>query len=242
MAATADWYEPAPGPGVELTEPPRLASWNSSEHPDQLHLRVYLDAVEASLAPRLVGAAPPQALRLDVGLPADTPLLENHDLDNYLYPLAQRLSKWDNVDLVTVVGTKRHTAASYLSIATARHTEPPSGCLAVRTTASSTSPAYKEQIREQVGDLAELTDGPVHLEIAFTVSPQRNWLNLWKPTIDALGRLLGSDGQRPWHPRDGRVTHLALHCTHDTTLGNDVLVTVHTPPAPQTRTMRDGAP
>ena len=33
--------------------------------------------------------------------------------------------------------------------------------------------------------LAECQSQPVRLEIAFTLGPRRNWLNLWKPTIEA---------------------------------------------------------
>ena len=44
----------------------------------------------------------------------------------------------------------------------------------------------------------------------------RNWTALWKPTIDVLGPLLGSD-PRPHKPhgeaRDGRITEIALHQT-----------------------------
>lgn len=48
-------------------------------------------------------------------------------------------------------------------------------------------------------------------------------MNLWKPTIDALGALLGvSSPARPWHPQDGRVVRLSLHCLIDAALGNDV--------------------
>lgn len=42
--------------------------------------------------------------------------------------------------------------------------------------------------------------GPLQLELAFAVgeyapSRVRNWVSLWKPTIDALGRVLGDDAR-----------------------------------------------
>jgi hypothetical protein len=52
-------------------------------------------------------------------------------------------------------------------------------------------------------------NGPIELGIRFGVSPQRNWVTLWKPAIDALGGILG-DGDRPWHPRDDRISVLML--------------------------------
>ena len=43
-----------------------------------------------------------------------------------------------------------------------------------------------------------------------------NYLNLWKPTIDALGPILGSDSSgREWSPDDGRITELGMHVTAD---------------------------
>jgi hypothetical protein len=27
-----------------------------------------------------------------------------------------------------------------------------------------------------------------------------------------------------WHPQDGRITELGLHCTNDETLGDDVVI------------------
>ena len=36
-----------------------------------------------------------------------------------------------------------------------------------------------------------LPPGPVRMELAFTVGPGRGRMNLWKPTLDALGQILG---------------------------------------------------
>jgi hypothetical protein len=71
----------------------------------------------------------------------------------------------------------------------------------------------------------ELAEGTVALQLSFVVGPRRNWLNLWKPTIDALDLLLGrTRPDRAWHPRDGRVVDLGLHCAVDGTLANDVII------------------
>lgn len=81
--------------------------------------------------------------------------------------------------------------------------------------ASAEKPAYKEAIRDVVREAEPLPDGPVAVEISFVVSPNRNWLTLWKPTIDALGSLLGhAPGSTEWNTQDGRITQLALHCTY----------------------------
>jgi hypothetical protein len=87
--------------------------------------------------------------------------------------------------------------------------------------------AYKEQVRGAVVDAHEIPAGGVRLQIAFVVGPHRNWLSLWKPTIDALDPLLGrTRADRDWHPRDGRITDLGLHVDVDPSLGHDVLVTI----------------
>jgi hypothetical protein len=60
-----------------------------------------------------------------------------------------------------------------------------------------------------------LPSGPVRLQLAFHVGPRavRNWLNLWKPTIDALEPLLGRDSNETgtWNILDDRITELGLH-------------------------------
>jgi hypothetical protein len=227
----AEWFAPAAQPTILLDHRPLLASWNASGHPDQVLLRAYLRTVESQLAESLQRAVGPQSLRLDVGLPHGAPLLENRDLDNYLYPLAAHLQKATGVTLTSVLGTKGHAGNSFTALENSRPAEPPDDVITVRTTASATTKAYKEQIRDQLGHARELPAGPVDLGVAFVVGPRRNWLNLWKPTIDALGALLGIDGARPWHPRDGRITRLALHCTVDPAMGYDVGIAIHARPA-----------
>jgi hypothetical protein len=65
------------------------------------------------------------------------------------------------------------------------------------------------------------------------VGPGRNWLNLWKPTIDALGPLLGSaQPGKLWNPRDGRIVELGLHCVVDADLRHDVVMEIVAAPFP----------
>lgn len=55
------------------------------------------------------------------------------------------------------------------------------------------------------------------------VGPQRNWRNLWKSTLDAFEPVLGrTDPARAFHPRDDRITLLALHRSIDPGLGHAV--------------------
>jgi hypothetical protein len=145
------------------------------------------------------------------------------DLDNYAYPLACRLK---DPGLVSVWCTKRHSEQSFVRIEPARdvHT-PPTDVLVAITTASTSTLAYKEQINAAVHGAAELPAGPVRLKLAFVVSPCRNWLNLWKQTIDSLDPLLGRTyADRAWNPLDGRITELGMHVTFDPAVRNDVVV------------------
>jgi len=227
----SDWYERPIGDARILPTPPRLASWNKSTHPDQVKLREYLDQAEALLG-NTARSAEPWTLRLEVGLPAGQSLLDMADLDNYAFPLAKRLNSHT---LVSVWAAKSHAADSRISATPARKTPPPNILCSVRTTASVDSVRYKEQVRESLAGVAELPTGPVRLEIAFTVGPRRNWLNLWKPTIDALDPLLGrSSPDRLWHPKDGRIIELGLHLTIDNQLSNDVQIFIAAEPAPET--------
>ena len=203
-----------------LPAAPRLASWNRADDPDQVRLEGYLAAAEQLLLPRCERLTGPLALRLDIGLPPATPLLDQRDLDNYLYPLAARLSKTIGPRLVSVWGTKHHSRASFARIEPTTPIHAPSSPghrYTVRTSSSSQSIAFKQQIHDQLTGAATLPDGPVSMQLSFTVGPGRNWLSLWKPAIDAQGRILGNTNpSRPWHPQDGRSSNWA--CTARSTI------------------------
>ena len=219
----ARWYARPEGVGLTLRKPPRLASWNKSTDPDQLRLRDYLEDTAELLAPAMVGSGP-WALALEVGLPAGRDLVDMADLDNYAFPLASRLR---TPDLVSVWCSKRHADTSRVLVAPAHETAGPSATYTVRTTASAQTTAYKEQVRSAVLGAPQIPGKGVQLQLAFMVGPQRNWLTLWKPTIDALDPLLGRTREdRDWHPQDGRITDLGLHVTFDPSLGHDVLVSI----------------
>ena len=205
------WYARPENHPLQLRVAPRLASWNKADDPDQVRLRVSLDDAESLLADSRIDG--PWALRLDVGLPSTRDLLDAADLDNFAYPLAYRLK---HPDLVSVWCTKQHSEQSLVRIDAARTIRPPSDVLVARTTASACTVTFKEQIRAAVSGVAEIPAGPVRLELAFVVGPRRNWLNLWKQTIDSLDPLLGRTyPDRAWHPRDGRITELGMHVTVD---------------------------
>lgn len=215
------WYSRPEGHKQQLRVAPRLASWNRSDDSDQVRLRAFLDDTEELLAASRVEG--PWALRLDVGLPTGWDLLNMADLDNYAYPLAFRLK---DRDLVSVWCTKRHSEHSFVRIEAARQIPAPStDVLRVATTASWEAQAAQAQIHAAVAGAEELPSGPVRLELAFVVGSGRNWLNLWKPTIDSLDPILGrTRPDRSWHPLDGRITTLGMHLAVDPALRHDVMI------------------
>lgn len=215
---------------IPLPVPPRLTSWNKTGDPEQVRLGRYLAVADDLLRPRYEQLTGLFALRLDVGLPRNVSLLDQRDLDNYLLPLATLVRRSAPGELTCVWGTKQHSGRSFVRIEPAipAATVPPAGwCYMVRTHASSQTEAFKEQIRDQLGDADPLPPGPVRMQLFFAVGPTRNWLNLWKPAIDALGKILGhAAAPDSWSPLDGRIVHLGLHCRVDPAMGNDVLIAI----------------
>jgi hypothetical protein len=228
---TSDLYEmPAAGRRLPEDLTPRLASWERIGHPDQVLLRKYLTEIAA-----LTDATRTDtnlALRLDVGLEPGTPLFrQGGDLDNFLYPVAYHLGA---KRFVTAWCSKR-TGQSAIVLERARPRTQPLGRDWVHTCVAATTPpaatkAWQQQVVQQISPCG-LGDGAVEIQIAYRLSPARNWANLWKPTIDALGSLVG-EVPMPFHPRDDRITLLGLHRTDDPAIGWDVAVDVWCRPAP----------
>lgn len=214
------WYARPENYALQLRHTPRPVCWEKSDHPDQKRLQAYLDDTQNLLSNSRVDG--PWALRLDVGAAATRNLLrEVADLDNYAHALADRMK---DSSLVSVWCTKQHGGQSFVQIEAAREVSPPSSVLVVRTTASSESPEYKDQIKAAVAGVGMLPGGPVRLELSFVIG-NRGWLGLWKPTIDALDQILGRTyPDNPYHPLDGRITELGMHVSSGRILGYDVLI------------------
>ena len=145
------------------------------------------------------------------------------DLDNYAYPLAYHLK---DPGLVSVWCTKQHHEQSFVRIEAAREIR-----LSINRSAGRGNDRVGLDRRFQGADPRRRRRGcrtasrTRRLELAFVVGPRRNWLNLWKQTIDSLDPLLGrTRPDRDWHPLDGRITELGMHRTVDPGAGNEVVV------------------
>jgi hypothetical protein len=215
--------------GSTLSVSPALASWDAAGSPGQARSAAFIANVQAAVAEQLRVTPDPLALHVDIGLPDIVPLLALNDLDNYLFPLVPKLTKGTGRQFASVWATKRHAAKSSVAVCQTHTVQDPGGVYSVqvRTTASTSTTAYKRQIRDQITGAQPLPDGGIALQLAFVVGRRRAWSNLWKATIDSLGPILGRDaGAREWNARDGRVTDLGLHCVIDPAAGNQVTIAI----------------
>ncbi len=147
---------------VRLRQQPRLASWNAVRSPDQVLLAAYVAETVGDLSEAIAQHGPKLALRLDVGLSDAVDLLDAHDLDNYLYPLAAKLAPFRDPRFVSFWATKQHAAASFVRVEAAALSDAASTVDVegtVETSAAADTPAYKRQVRDQLGTSARLARG-----------------------------------------------------------------------------------
>jgi len=206
---------------IKLAQP-RLASWIANSDPEQIALQRYLDDIEQKLHPLPVVTG--LLLHIEIDVKEGKHLLHHHDLDNYLYPVVQRLGA-SRFRLVTAV--KRIGGGSYLHIGQTK----PADAIPEKADwisfqhdtggVSVVKPEWKDNIRSalKTQQIYPLQPGAVELQLVWKCSSQRNWISLWKPTIDAMGPLLGEPNpHRPFHPNDDRIVSLALHLNTDNSL------------------------
>jgi hypothetical protein len=218
---------------VPLNVEPELASWDSAGQPSQTRLAHFLDHVQSVASPLVAGVEGVLAVELVVGLPQTVSLTAGgRDLDNYLFPVAQRLGAQR---LAAVFGRKVH-GRSGLAVGHAEpaaFTDPP--MFATRVAGSYVRREWKEAVRDRLVRVspAPLPAGPIALDVAITTGPGRNWSNLWKPLVDAFGPLLGEQPGRLFNPYDDRIVTLGLHHRVEPRLGHDVGIETWWKAAPQ---------
>ncbi|MEW6282919.1 MAG: hypothetical protein AB1758_30180 [Candidatus Eremiobacterota bacterium] len=77
---------------------------------------------------------------------------------------------------------------------------------------------WREDLRACLEDQECLGEGPVHLVMSWRCQSLQNWVELWRPTGDALGPVLGVR-HHPMRPRLDRVDCLELNLSLDDRLG-----------------------
>ena len=202
---------------------PQLASWERAGHPSQVKLARFLAHVDTIAAPVLATVRGRVAAELIVGFSAGVSLIDGgHDLDSYLFPVAQRLGPQR---LAAIFGRKI-CGPSSLAVGPAwPDTVKATPQFSARMAGSYARKQWKQALHNRLAEqAATIGPGPAALTIALTTGPGRNWASLWKPIIDAFGPVLGEDPARPFHPRDDRIVSLGLHHTIDTGIGHDVII------------------
>jgi hypothetical protein len=202
---------------------PQLASWERAGHPSQVKLGRFLAHVDALAGPVLATVSGRVAAELIVGFGDGASLIDGgHDLDNYLFPVAQRLGP---ERVAAIFGRKIHGPSS-LAVGRARPETaelPPR--FSIRMAGSYERREWKQELHDRLAEqAATIEPGPVELKIALTTGPGRNWASLWKPLIDAFGPVLGEDPAVPFHPHDDRIVSLGLHHSIDTGIARDVII------------------
>src|SRR5689334_12037073 len=222
MTGMATLYR-RPVSAMRYSVKPQLASWGRAAHPSQVKLRRFLAHVDAVAGSALAAVSGRVAVELIVGFSDGVSLTEGgHDLDNYLFPVTQRLGPQR---VAAIFGRKIHGPSS-LAVGPAQpDTAGPAPQFSARISGSYVRKEWKQQLHDRLAvQAAPIDPGPAGLRIALTTGPGRNWASLWKPLIDAFGPVLGEDPTRPFHPHDHRVVSLGLHHTIDTAIGHDVII------------------
>jgi hypothetical protein len=81
-----------PAGAVRLSVEPQLASWDRAGHPSHVELAGFLAHVDGVAGPVLTTVNGRVATELIIGFSDDVSLIAGgRDLDNYLFPVAQRL-------------------------------------------------------------------------------------------------------------------------------------------------------
>jgi len=203
---------------------PQLASWDRAGHPSQVKLGRFLAHVDVIARPVLARVSGRVATELIVGFSDGVSLIDGgHDLDNYLYPVAQRLGPQR---VAAIFGRKIHGPSS-LAVGPAQPDTPKAAIpqFSALMAGSYQRKEWKQRLHDRLAVQAVAIDpGPAGLNIALTTGPGRNWASLWKPLLDAFGPVLGEDPARPFHPHDDRIVSLGLHHTIDTGIGHGVLI------------------
>lgn len=210
---------------VTLSVEPQLASWDIAGSPNQVKLGEFLDHAEAKAAPILAAGDGLLTVELNVGLRDELPLTGGgRDLDNYLFPLAQRLGP---ARIAAMFGRKVR-GPSFLAVCHAQADHIASSPqFSTQIAGSYVRTEWKATLRERLLQVQHtvLAVGAIGMTIGITTGPGRNWANIWKPLIDSFGPVLGENPEQPFHPNDDRITSLSLHHNVNTSIGHDVIIT-----------------
>ncbi len=207
---------------------PLVAQWEKNTHPAQICLHNYLALLQRELTPEIEHQKS-LFLHLEIDVVEEKNLLNQHDVENYLTPLFSSRCL-DARQFVLVSGRKKVGGGSCLTVGKAvplTENAPAEGWryFSCSPGDGADNKAWKERIRSamEASSPEVVVNEPVEVRLAWRIGHCRNWVNLWKPTGDAMGPVLGYvQPGNLFHPHDDRIIHLCMHKTFDGSLGNDV--------------------
>jgi hypothetical protein len=187
-------------------------------------LASYLSDLIPSLGP-LPTTDYPLFLHLQIGVSNADKLLTGCDLENYLFPLFG--TKWlPHRRFALVSAHKRVGALNRLTIGIALPDMPPSNgwCFAMIDAGPGyDKSSWKERVRDELAaNSVPLAAGAAEVQIGFRCSPGRNWTNLWKPSGDSMGPILGVVRSDGFNPCDDRIVDIKLHRFSDRAMRHSV--------------------
>ena len=150
-------------------------------------------------------------------------------MENYLYPVLIRLG-WNH--FVCATATKHVGTQSSLTVGMARRRNVATDegrwyRHSFQAGSGPTKPAWKVSLRQSLIDcgVQQLPNGPIDIVMAWRCAASRNWVELWKPTGDAMGPVLGElNPKKPYSPADDRIVRLAMHRVTDNAMIHDISV------------------
>lgn len=211
---------PPAGPEIELVSTPQVLSWDAKGSVPQERLIPYQDELR-----RVAGPLVADHDGLSVNLRAAFSAKDLHfgrDLDNLLDPVVVALGP---EHFVGVWGTKAEGGKSAVSVGppTPIDGDALGGWYRARANLASFTD-FKPLVAAQLAGRIPLPgNGSVELIVAFTIGLARAWRNLWKPSIDVLGGILGRNGGE-WAPKDERIVRLGLTYEVDASLGHGMRI------------------
>jgi hypothetical protein len=202
---------------------PQLASWDRAGHPSQVKLARFLAQVDAAAGPVLATVSGRVAVELIVGFSDGVSLTDGgHDLDNYLFSVAQRLSP---ERVAAIFGRKIHGPSS-LAMGPAE----PDTAEAIPQFSTRMAGSHERRVRKQ----------HPHDRLAVqaaAIDPVRSGRqSRWRLCQAATGPASGSrsamplalcranDPARPFQLHDDRIVSLGLHHTIDAGIAHDVII------------------
>jgi len=174
---------------------PQLASWDRAGHPSRVKLARFLAHVDAITGPVLATVRGWVAVELIVGFSEGVSLIDGgHDLDNYLFPVAQRLGPQR---VAAVFGRKIHGPSS-LAVGPAQPaTARPSPQFSAQMAGPCQRKQWKQTLHDRLaGQAATLGPGPGRADHR---TDDRAGPQLGQPLETAHRRLRPPAGRRP-HP------------------------------------------